>query len=422
MIKSHEALSRRQILRAGLQGCVALSAGPLVSACHSDNNPAPTPVSNIANVGPLSVVPDSNGLLLPEGFSSRVIARTGETPVASSVYPWHGLPDGGATFALPDGGWIYASNSEEPSGTGGVGAVEFSADGDVVDAYSLLTGTTRNCAGGPTPWGTWLSCEEFSQGAVWETFPLERGQQPAVRRDALGIFSHEAAAVDPDTGIVYLTEDRTDGCFYRFIPAVSGDLSSGQLQAAVVDMVDSGNRALEGSVSWVDVPDPSAAVQSTRVQAQAAGASIFQRGEGCWFQGGVVYFTTTTDTIVWAFTPGASGDGPITQIYNRTDLYPADTSLNGIDNITVSDGGDVLVAEDSDDNQIQVLTPGGELLPLLQLTGHSIGNLPGELTGPAFDPSGTRLYFSSQRGTLADFQAQGRLIGVTFEISGPFLV
>ncbi|MBT8423017.1 MAG: PhoX family protein, partial [Gammaproteobacteria bacterium] len=109
-------------------------------------------------------------------------------------------------------------------------------------------------------------------------------------------------------------------------------------------------------------------------------------------------------------------------IYNRTDLYPADTSLNGIDNITVSDGGDVLVAEDSDDNQIQVLTPGGELLPLLQLTGHSIGNLPGELTGPAFDPSGTRLYFSSQRGTLADFQAQGRLIGVTFEISGPFLV
>lgn len=423
------ALSRRRFLQQSLQGCIALSSGSLLSACHSSDSgvpPAQMPVSNIANIGPLSATPDANGLLLPQGFTSRIVSKTGELPVATSTYNWHALPDGGATFALPNGGWVYASNSEETTGLGGVGALEFDANAELVDAYPLLTGTTRNCAGGPTPWGTWLSCEEISRGAVWETYPLERGQRAPVRRDALGLFQHEAAAVDDATGVLYLTEDRTDGCFYRFIPDVAGDLSSGRLQAAVVDRVNVNNIALEGRVSWVDVADPSGATQSTRVQAQQAGASIFVRGEGCWSHAGVIYMSTTGDGAgggnVWAFTPEASGEGPLIQIYNRTDLYPGDTSLNGIDNITVSSGGDVLVAEDTDNNQIQALTPDGQLLPLLELTGHEIGIFRGEITGPAFDPSGTRLYFSSQRGTPADFQAQGRLIGVTFEVTGPFVV
>ena len=419
------SMSRRRFLRQGMQGCVALSSGSLLSACHTDHN-APPVLSNIANVGPLSATPDANGLLLPEGFTSRIVAKTNAEPAAASAYQWHGLPDGGATFGLPEGGWVYASNSEQPSGTGGVGAIEFSPDGEIVDAYSLLTGTTRNCAGGLTPWGTWLSCEEIPDGAVWETYPMERGMRPAERRDALGIFSHEAAAVDPDTGIVYLTEDRTDGCFYRFVPDVIGELGSGTLQAAVVDTVDANNRAQEGMVTWVDVPDPSAATQSTRVQAQADGASIFVRGEGAWWHDGTAYFSTTGLSpgggLVWAFAPGRNGNGPLIQVYNRDSLFPADASLNGIDNITVTSGGDVLVAEDSDDMQIQAVTPDGLLLPVLQLTGHSIFNAPGEITGPAFDPSGTRLYFSSQRGTEEDFQAQGTLIGVTFEITGPFVV
>lgn len=425
MAISKQERTRRRVIREGLSGCLAMSAGPWLSACHnsSSNDRQNQSGSNMShNLGPLAAEPDENGLRLPEGFSSRVVATTDTEPAASSAYKWHDLPDGGATFRLPAGGWVYVSNSEANSGQGGVGALEFDANGDPVDAYQLLSGTTRNCAGGPTPWDTWLSCEEYASGTVWETYPLEKGARPAVQRPALGVFSHEAAAVDPVTGIVYLTEDAGNGCLYRFLPDSTDDLSSGRLQAAKVDVVDADNRAQEGMVTWVDVADPTAATTSVRVQAQAAGASIFVRGEGCWWHNGILYMTTTGDGLVWSFTPGADGNGPISQIYNRTSLYPADTSLNRIDNITVSSAGDVLVAEDTDDMQIQVITPDGLLFPLLQVIGHTISTFPGEIAGPAFDSSGTRLYFSSQRGTQTDFDAAGKYIGVTYEVSGPFVV
>jgi len=405
---------------------LAVSAGPLLTACNinSETRVSTRPVSNIANIGELQATPDANGLRLPAGFSSRIIAITDETPVNSKAYLWHDLPDGGATFLTPEGGWIYVSNSENNNGLGGVGAIEFNADADLIDAFSLLEGTTKNCAGGPTPWNTWLSCEEYAGGMVWECFPMERGNRTATRRDALGVFQHEAAAVDPSTSIVYLTEDQTDGCLYRFIPDKPWDLSSGRLQAAVVDNVDSQQRALEGRVSWIDVPDPTAATETTRAQAQQFGASKFVRGEGAWFHAGVLYVATTGNTgLVWAYAPDQEGNtGVLTQIYNRTDLFPDDSSLNGIDNITVSSGGDVVIAEDSDDMQMQALTPDGRLIPLLQVTGHTILGFPGEITGPAFDPSGTRLYFSSQRGTDADRLTAGKLIGITYEVTGPFVV
>jgi secreted PhoX family phosphatase len=262
---------------------------------------------------------------------------------------------------------------------------------------------------------------------VWETYPLERGMRPAEQRAALGVFQHEAAAVDPNTSIVYLTEDQLDGCLYRFIPDNYGDLTSGILQALVTDQVDMDQRALEGQVTWVDIPDPSAATVSVREQARALGAGIFRRGEGAAFHDGMLYFSTTVDAFgggqVWALAPG-SGDAPgvLTQIYNRVDLFPEDDTLNGVDNITVSAGGDVLVAEDSDDMQVQAITPDGLLVPLFKLLGHEVFNFPGEIAGPAFDPSGTRLYFSSQKGTQADFVGSGKPIGVTYEISGPFVV
>ena len=143
---------------------------------------------------------DANGWQLPTGFTSRVVATTG-LPVLPSTYLWHLSPDGGATFATGDGGWIYVSNSEVEL-VGGAGMVRFDAAGQVVDARRVLSGTSRNCAGGPNPWGTWSSCEETSTGRVWECDPA--GVAPAVVAPALGAFNHEAAAVDPVRHHVYL--------------------------------------------------------------------------------------------------------------------------------------------------------------------------------------------------------------------------
>ena len=372
-----------------------VDAGPVYFPTREIPAP-PALISRIADIGPLAAEPDANGLRLPPGFTSRVVAKTGEV-VEGTGYMWHVFPDGGACFLTEDGGWIYTSNSEMlvvGRVSGGVSALRFDASGNIVSAQRILEGTSVNCAGGPTPWHTWLSCEEVSRGQVWETDPW--GEHPPVARPALGVFKHEAVAVDPENGHLYLTEDEGEGCFYRFVPDTSTpeghpDLHSGRLEVAEV--------AADGAVTWHALPDPQFQ-GSVRCNAQVEAATHFSGGEGIWYHAGVIYFSTKGDHHVRAY---RVADARIDVIYDGSDTE----GLHGVDNLTVSCCGDVLVAEDGGSMQVVAVLPDGTLKPLVQVVGHDSS----EITGPAFDPSGTRLYFSSQRGPGG---------GWTFEVTGPF--
>ena len=343
--------------------------------------------------GPPRKEPDANGLRLPEGFSSRVIATTGAA-VGATGFVWHEAPDGGACFPMEDGGWVYSSNCE--SFFGGASMVRFAAGGAITEARSILTDTQINCAGGPTPWGTWLSCEEHSTGQVWECFLDGR---PAKARPQMGRFVHEAAAVDPLRRAVYLTEDQFEGRFYRFLPDTWHQLKSGTLYAAKVQWDD--DRHLAGSVRWVRVPNDAPASETS----MAPATTPFNGGEGCWYDSGIIYFATKGDDRVWAYDAGCDR---LEVIYDAA-LAP-DSPLHAVDNVTVSKSGDLYVAEDGDDLQLCIITPSRRVAAFLQLEGHE-GS---EITGPAFNPRGNRLYFSSQRGL------SGMGLGMTFEVRGPF--
>lgn len=358
----------------------------------------------LAAINPALNAPDANGIMLPQGFTSRIVARSGERAAASD-YRWHGAPDGGAVFPAPDGGWIYVSNSEVRStGKGGVGALRFSAGGEIVDSYPILQNTMSNCAGGATPWNTWLSCEEHSRGRVWETDPF--GKREARVHDALGVFSHEAAAVDEKSGIVYLTEDSStevndisvkDGLFYRFLPAQKGDLSAGILEAAAVDA--------GGHVSWLKIPDPVYSGDAA-IRHQLSAATQFKGGEGIVMRGGEVYFSTKGDNVIWHFNPATQ---KLVRFYDFE--KSSNPILKGVDNLAVTPSDDIIVAEDGGDMELVGLDATGAPYPLLRV----IGQDESEITGPAFNPTGDRLYFSSQRGAGGD---DGD--GITYEISGPF--
>lgn len=379
-------MQRRDFLRAAVIGAGSVAFGFSVTR-PAIAYPA---VPGTSPYGPLRAA-DANGIKLPSGFTSRVIARSTET-VANTAYTWHSAPDGGACFA--DGnGWIYVSNSEVGGGGGGASAVAFDSDATITDAYRILANTERNCSGGATPWGTWLSCEETSSGYVWETDP--HGNDGALRRAAMGRFTHEAAACDPVREVVYLTEDRTDGGFYRFIPDTWGDLSSGELQVLKTDL------------TWARVPDPQATWRATRRQVRDM--LRFNGGEGACYRNNVCYFTTKGDNSVWAYD---ASNGSLEVVYDDAVPGGGTGPLTGVDNITDDiHVGDLYVAEDGGNMEICVITPDDIVAPFLQVTGQ----FSSELCGVAFNPAGERMYFSSQRGTTGSSSG-----GITYEISGPF--
>jgi len=387
------ALHRREFIKNAAMGTLCLGTSlPSLAA----------PLFSYRGLKDLSALgaPDALGLRLPTGFKGRLLAQGGQgvQTVSGAVTPyvWHVAADGGACYDLADGGWIYTSNSEIALGGGGAGALRFDALGRVVDAYSILKGTSMNCAGGKTPWQTWLSCEETSQGQVYECDIF--GTTAAVVRRGLGTFKHEAVAIDTQRMQAYLTEDEKDGGFYRYTPSsvVDGrmNLDEGLLEIAIVDTA--------GGVTWAKLEDPNPGIFSTPTRKQIAGRQIFNGGEGIWYHEGTVHFSTKGDNRVWSY-------DTITQML--TVIYDQQTSTNpmlsGVDNIVVSNDGHILVAEDGGDMQIVVLGPYGDIYPLLQVTGQD-GS---EITGPAISPNSGHLYFSSQRG---------KILGLTYGIEGPF--
>ena len=456
-------MQRRQFLKAGfaVAGSFALGRDFWSRAYAAPALPGPSPYGELLPA-------DANGLLLPPGFSSRRIA-TAYQPVAlanggESQYLWHRASDGGGVIPTDDGGWIYVNNSEIPivsdecadgasefcDEMGGVGAVRFDADGNVIDAYPLLQGTNNNCAGGVTPWGTWLSCEENFFGFVYECDPT--GLNNPVRLPGMGQFAHEAAAVDPVGKAIYLTEDQGDGAFYRFRPAVwpdggRPDLTAGVLEVAVVGgnpptRVPYGEALQEafaqfpgdfddfdpigvtgpieetqpGAVTWQPIANPLGAPVECRYQVPTA--AIFNGGEGCWFDDGMVYFTCKGTNRVWAYDTVAE---TVDVLYDAEAID--NPPLTGVDNLVVHpDSQEIFVAEDGGNMELVVITKADSesgartVAPFMRYpVPHS------EIAGPAFDPSGTRLYFASQGKRHTVDEATGRtILGEIFEVSGPF--
>ena len=343
---------------------------------------------------------DANGLVLLDGFTSRVIAQ-GREPIPGGGTEFGIFPDGSATFvdAAVAGGWYLVVNHEAPL-AGGVTSIRFAPDGTVVSSAPICEGTSLNCAGGATPWGTWLTCEEFDLGKVFECDPT--GADAAVMRPALGAFAHEAAAVAAD-GRVYLTEDRPDGGFYRFTPVAPGDLSDGLLEVA------SGTTAAGPAgavpVTWVPVPDPSGL--SALCRNQVSTMLRFNGGEGIDTLGDDVWFTTKGDVRVWRY------DLSTSQVELRFQGGDGQT-LDAVDNLWVDDASsNLFVAEDGGNMELVMIRPDNSTTAVVRFAGQDQS----EVTGPCFSPDGQRLYVNSQRAQVGPF---GLPLGVTYEVTGPF--
>src|SRR5690606_6159392 len=290
--------------------------------------------------------------------------------------------------------------------------------------FMSLAGTIRNCAGGVTPWNSWLTCEESTvktgaydgraekdHGYVFEVPATDKiNLADPIPLKAMGRFNHEAVAVDPSTGIVYLTEDRGDGIFYRYIPHTPKKLiKGGKLQALVVlgeKSRDTRNwKDQEGpefplmtpkDVTWIDIENVESPEDDLRIQGFDKGAAVFARGEGIWFGDRELYFACTNGGKIGAgqvfrYTPSKS-EGTPGEVENpgKLELFaePNDREiLKNCDNLAIAPWGDVVLCEDHKNPFLVGITPNGEYYKLAENVGYE-----SELAGGVFSVSG-KTYF-----------------------------
>lgn len=328
----------------------------------------------------------------------------------------------------------------------------------VVSSTALLGGTIWNCAGGETTWNSWITCEEqavdsgaadapIPHGYIFEVDALATSPVDPIAIKAAGRFDHEAVVWHH--GRLYLTEDRNlmqgGACFYRYVPTPkpkkAGDLaaSTGPLQALVVDGHPNLNTSTEWpaalgeplSVSWVTVPDPdpqvapNASPNGVRFQAQALGAAVFQRTEGCWLGDDRVYFDCTNG--------GPAGLGQIWELDPKRDhlrlIFQSEdaSALLRPDNLTVAPTNDLFICEDVGETvapHIRALTPDGLIYDFARAGrgGLEVGTNWTEFCGACFSRPKKRWDFTSltlyvnQQGAP---QATGAP-GVTYAIWGPW--
>ena len=380
------------------------------------------------------LVPDPEGLLdLPRGFTYRVLQRTGEP--MSDGYRVPGRPDAMGCFALPDGTWALMRNHEldegllrlspYPPGTrapsaaydrhmnGGVSRIVLDREARVRSSNLVLTGTARNCAGGMSPWG-WLSCEESVLPRHGYVFlcPADSARLRRPRKiSAYGRFQHEAVAIDPRDRAAYLTEDRSDGCLYRFVPHDRADpFGEGQLQAmAIADQAyfRLGEEQPDGArfaVRWVDVPARAGERDRLRYEAHERGAASVMRGEGIWRVDDGFAFTSTTGGPLAAgqiFHLSPTRDGGVLRLLAQSRDA---TTLDMPDNLTVTPWGDLLVCEDNHRSPcLRLVTRKGRVLPV----AFNRGSL-SEFAGVCFSPDGRFVFVNIQEA------------GLTVVIEGPW--